>query len=75
MTGLKKYLNFAEYIVDNGGISEGNIFELAYEGKLYPYQYPVVKAYEMMSCFEGLLEYYRVTKTPKYLMKTLRYME
>ena len=28
---------------------------------MYPYQYPVTKAYEMMSCFEGLLEFYRIT--------------
>ena len=26
-----------------------------------PYQYPVTKAYEMISCFEGLLEYYNAT--------------
>jgi hypothetical protein len=39
---------------------------MAYENKLDPYQYPVVKAYEMMSCFEGLLEYYRVTKIEKW---------
>ncbi len=66
LTGEQKYFDYATYIVDNGGISTGNIFDLAYEGKLYPYQYPTTKAYEMMSCFEGLLEYYRVTKTQKY---------
>ncbi len=66
ITNDSKYLDFASYIIDNGGISSGNIFELAYEGKLYPYQYPVVKAYEMMSCFEGLIEYYRVTGIEKW---------
>lgn len=66
LTGEKKYFDYAAYIVDNGGISAGNIFELAYEGKLYPYQYPTHKAYEMMSCFEGLLEFYRVTKNERY---------
>ncbi len=30
-----------------------------------PYQYPVTKAYEMISCFEGLLELYRVTGDEK----------
>ena len=39
---------------------------MAYEDKLYPYQYPVTKAYEMTSCFEGLLEYYYVTGEEKY---------
>ncbi len=59
-TGKKTYLDFADYIVARGGSSNGNIFELAYKGELYPYQYPDVKAYELMSCFEGLLLYYQV---------------
>jgi len=75
MTKMKKYLDFAEYIVDNGGFSDGSIFELAYEGKLYPYQYPVIKAYEMMSCFEGLLEYYRVTRIPKHLTAVSNFVD
>ena len=62
ITKEKRYLDFAEYIVKEGGTSIANLFNLAYNDKLYPYQYPVTKAYEMMSCFEGLLEYYRVTK-------------
>ncbi len=66
LTGEKKYFDYATYIVENGGISQGNIFDLAYEGKLYPFQYPTTKGYEMMSCFEGLLEYYRVTKNERY---------
>ena len=66
LTGEQKYFDYATYIVDCGGISEGNIFELAYENKLSPFEYPTTKAYEMMSCFEGLLEYYRVTKIEKY---------
>ncbi len=60
ITGEQKYLDFAEYIVGCGGTEVVNIFDLAYENKLYPYQYPITKAYEMTSCFEGLLEYYRV---------------
>lgn len=61
ITKEKKYLDFAEYIIECGGTSVANIFRLAYENKLYPFQYPVTKAYEMISCFEGLLEYYRIT--------------
>ena len=38
-----------------------NIFKLAWKDEMYPYQYPVTKAYEMMSCFEGLLAFYKVT--------------
>lgn len=61
LTNEKKYLAFAGYIVNCGGTDVANIFELAYKNEFYPYQYPVTKAYEMTSCFEGLLEYYRVT--------------
>mgnify|MGYP002560545559 CR=1 FL=1 len=61
LTNEKKYLDFAEYIVNCGGTDVANIFELAYKNEFYPYQYPVTKAYEMTSCFEGLLEYYRIT--------------
>lgn len=66
MTGEKKYLDFAEYIVGLGGIQSANIFRLAYEDKLDPWQYPVTKAYEMMSCFEGLLEYSRAAGDEKW---------
>ncbi len=63
LTNEQKYLDFAEYIVNCGGTDVVNIFELAYKDEFYPYQYPVTKAYEMTSCFEGLLEYYRITGT------------
>lgn len=66
ITGEQKYFDFATYIVETGGANGFNLFETAYAGKLFPYQYPVTKAYEMMSCFEGLLEYYRITKNEKY---------
>jgi DUF1680 family protein len=66
ITKEQKYFDFATYIVDCGGTDIINIFNLAYEDKLYPYQYPVTKAYEMTSCFEGLLEYYYVTGEEKY---------
>jgi len=66
ITKEQKYFDFVTYIVDCGGTDVINIFELAYEDKLYPYQYPVTKAYEMTSCFEGLLEYYYVTGEEKY---------
>lgn len=65
LTKEQKYLDFAAYIVNCGGSSIINIFDLAYEDKLLPYQYPLTKAYEMTSCFEGLLEYYRITGNRK----------
>ena len=73
LTGEQKYLDFATYIVSEGGISITSIFELAYKDTTDPYQYPVTKAYEMMSCFEGLLEYYRATGTEKYKQAVIRF--
>ncbi len=73
LTGEKKYLDFATYIVETGGAEGVNIFEAAYENILYPYQYGVSKAYEMTSCFEGLLEYYKVTGIEKYKTAVLNY--
>ncbi|MBE6689199.1 MAG: hypothetical protein E7588_08015 [Ruminococcaceae bacterium] len=73
MTGEQRYFDFATYIVGTGGASGFNLFELAYEGKLFPYQYPVVKGYEMMSCFEGLMEYYRITKNEKYKIAAVNF--
>ena len=61
LTGKTEYLGFSEYIIKEGGIKNGNIFRLAKEDILNPSEYPVVKAYEMMSCFEGLLKYAEVT--------------
>lgn len=57
----KKYLDFATYIIRKGGAEGVHVFRLAYENEVYPYQYGVSKAYEMTSCFEGLLEYYYAT--------------
>jgi DUF1680 family protein len=63
LTGKQSYLDFAKYIVEEeGGALNHNIIEAAFNnedpiniGGVYP------KAYEMMSLFEGLVEYYRVT--------------
>ena len=66
LTGKPAYLAFSEHIIEMGGSTLANIFELAYKNELYPYQYGVSKAYEMISCFEGLLEYYLLTGIEKY---------
>ena len=61
LTGEKKYLDYAKYLIDRGGSKWGNVYTLAVEGKKAPYEYPVTKAYESMSYFEGVLEYYRAS--------------
>ena len=75
LTGKQAYFDFATYIVNEGGTEVVNIFDLAYRNKLYPYQYPMTKAYEMISCFEGLIEYYRVTGIEKYKKAIIRFAD
>lgn len=75
ITGEERYFDFAKYIVDVGATDVANIFDLAYENKLAPYEYPVVKAYEMTSCFEGLLEFYRITGIERYKTALINYAE
>ena len=73
LTGEHKYFKLATHIVEYGGATLVNIFEKAYENELYPYQYGVSKAYEMISCFEGLLEYYRITGIEKYKIACINF--
>lgn len=68
LTGVKKYLNFAKYIVKTGFTKEEDLVKACLGNKRAPYQFAQNKAYEMMSCFEGLLEYYRATGEEKYLL-------
>ncbi len=75
MTKEARYLHFAEYIISTGGSSDCNFIELATTENLYPYQYPVVKAYETMSFFEGLLAYYEVTGEELYFTAVSRFIE
>jgi len=75
-TGKKKYLDFAEEIVREWETDDGPRLlsqSLTPVGKRFPK--PVhswygweqgQKAYEMMSCYEGLLELYRVTGNEQY---------
>lgn len=73
LTNEKKYLEFAKHILDSGGSSLADIFHLAYEDQTDPYLYGVNKAYEMMSCFEGMIEYYEVTGDRFCLDASLRF--
>ena len=75
LTNEKKYLDYAAYIIGTGGSNLGNIFELALKNERAPYEYPVVKAYETMSFFEGVAEYYRVTGDEKCLRAVLNFTD
>ena len=75
ITNEAKYFDFAKYIIESGAAKGFNIFDAAYEDKIYPYEYPVVKAYELMSCMEGALEYYKITGEEKLLLAVTRFAQ
>lgn len=77
-TGKKEYLDFAKYIVRQWETPDGpQLISKGLEGVPVSERFPNPsswwswengqKAYEMMSCYEGLLELYKVTKEPVYL--------
>lgn len=80
-TGDKRYLDFAQYIVNQwkepgGPDLIGKTLNNVPVFKMFPGPDPKLegymaggqsKAYEMMSCYEGLLELYRITGQPEYL--------
>jgi DUF1680 family protein len=73
LTGYQRYLDFARYIVEEEGGAKGyKIIEDTFNNK-DPEQIggPYPKAYEMLSLFEGLLEYYRVTGNGHWRQATL----
>lgn len=76
-TGEKRYLEFAEYIVKQWETADGpKLISKALEGIWVSERFPHPekwwswengqKAYEMMSCYEGLLQLYLVTGNQKY---------
>lgn len=67
ITEKQKYFDFAKYIVDSGCCEGWDLIEESIKMQKNPFEFPHVKAYEMMSCMEGVLEYYKVVKDPKYL--------
>ncbi len=75
ITGEKRFLDFAKYIVKEGGCWADDVFKLALKKQLRIYQYPVTKAYEMTSCFEGLLELYRITGEEWYKTAILNFAD
>ncbi len=81
-SGEERYLKFAEYIIENQYKSPfgmdmfrkmrdntvvTDIFPKAGDPLYFAYAGGGSKAYETMSCFEGLLEMYRISGNPDYL--------
>lgn len=74
-TKEQKYLDFAEYIISTGGSANGSLIDAVNDKTLIPSKYPVQKAYEMISFFEGLLEYYKISGDTKYLDTVLNFID
>ena len=74
-TGDKRYFDFAEYILSTGGSANGDMIKVAVENKIAPCEYPVQKAYEVMSFFEGVLAYYELTKNEYYFKAVANFVE
>ena len=73
-TGIQRFFDFSQKIADNWERSDGkmpNLITNALSGKRITKWYPRpekwAKAYEMMSCFEGIIELYRYTGEEKYI--------
>jgi len=79
-TGNKRYLDFAKYMVSlwsepNAYTDRGMLLiEDALAG-VPPVKISSPKAYEAMSCYEGLCELYRATGEPMYLNAVVKYGE
>ena len=81
-TGYRRYLDWAREIVSHWDEPDGacpNLIANAFSGKpvseWYPNPFSWAKAYEMMSCLDGLLEYYRVTGEERPLEAVKRIQE
>ena len=85
-TGKKRYLDFANYIVEQWETEEGpKLISKAIEGEWVSERFPKPpnwwswengqKAYEMMSCYEGLLQLYLVTQNHKHLKAVVDVVE
>ena len=83
LTGKEQYLALARHIVEEtGGCKRENLFTAIENGKSpkdiggngNPKE-SIAKAYEMMSCFEGLCEYYRATGNERWLFIAKKFFE
>ena len=75
LTGEDRYIEFAGYIVESGLTKDFDLIDAAYKDEMFPFEYPVKKAYEVMSCFEGLMEYWRVTREERYFEAARRFAD
>ncbi len=82
-TRNERYVDFANYIVNQWKTNEGpKLISKALDNVNVADRFPPPekwwtwengqKAYEMMSCYDGLLELYKITKKPEYLEAVIK---
>ncbi len=69
-----RHLEYARWIASCGGSRKHNIYQAALAG-VPPAEIGNGKAYEMMSCFEGLAELYTLDRNPESLQIVERFWE
>lgn len=74
-TQKKSYLQFAQYITDSGFSENESYIGLCLTKEKHPWQFEITKAYEMMSCFQGLLELYTVTEEARLLTAVVNFAD
>lgn len=75
LTGEQRYLDFSEYIISTGFSKDQDIISLCKTKEKRPFEFNHTKAYEMMSCFEGLLEYYKVKGDEENLKAVVNFVD
>ena len=70
----QRYLDFAQYIVQQGASKKHNIFTAAKNGTP-PAELGNGKAYEMTSCFQGLAELHQIAPNPEYVDICKKYFQ
>ncbi len=71
----ESYSAFIEMLLTTDSMENFNIFEYIRNDSLYPYEYPITKAYEMISCAEGALDLYRQTGREELLHTCVRFAD
>ncbi len=75
ITKEEKYLDFAKYILSEGGSTKCNLIDLALSSSDLICYYPIQKAYEMCSFFEGVMKVYEVTGEEKYKRAVINFAD
>lgn len=74
ITGERRFLDFAKYIVQTGCSKKHDVFKAVRNGVI-PKDLGNGKAYEMTSCFQGLAELYTFEAKPEYREACVQYFE